>query len=477
MTDSILNALGTGSGIDTKSMIESLVDAQFAAKDQQLSTRIDTLNTRISGVSELKSGIRGFADALNALAEGGSLTSQPSSSDSAIVQVSTLPGAKLSGLDTSLEVQQLAKAQVVNSGAFADSSATVGKGTLTLTFGTATVDAGGAMTGFTAGGASAVDITIDDSNSSLDGIAAAINAKNAGVTASIVSDADGARLILKGQTGAEQAFTLTATEDATAPGLSALNVGTGASGTTVSTAAQDALVTVDGVSLKRSTNQVKDLIAGVQLDLRSASPGTTVTIGSSLPTANLRQAVVNFVDTYNSLMASVQSHLDPKTGDLTSDTATKSLRQSLSQLTVVNLVNDGVAGEPSTLAEIGVGTNRDGTLSVNTDVLDKMLTSHADTVEKMFSPGLLSTGDGLPAALEAIATRATSSFFGLGASEKLYNSQIDDATEAQEEAAADATQMRERLTQQFASMDAKVAAYKSTQTFLENQIEAWNADS
>ena len=85
--------------------------------------------------------------------------------------------------------------------------------------------------------------------------------------------------MLKGATGAAQAFTLTATEDPSAPGLAALNVGVGATGTTIGTAAQDAIVAFDGVAVKRSTNAFSDLISGVKLDLVSAQPGTMVTIG------------------------------------------------------------------------------------------------------------------------------------------------------------------------------------------------------
>ncbi|MFX8016042.1 hypothetical protein ABTK76_19245, partial [Acinetobacter baumannii] len=93
--------------------------------------------------------------------------------------------------------------------------------------------ANGAITGFTAGSTAAVNITIDSSNNSLQGIAKAINAANAGVTATVLTDSSGARLSLKGKTGEAQAFTLTATEDASAPGLAQLNVGVGATGTTI----------------------------------------------------------------------------------------------------------------------------------------------------------------------------------------------------------------------------------------------------
>ncbi|MFX8281908.1 hypothetical protein ABTL36_19595, partial [Acinetobacter baumannii] len=80
----------------------------------------------------------------------------------------------------------------------------IGTGSLTLQLGSATY-ANGAITGFTAGSTAAVNITIDSSNNSLQGIAKAINAANAGVTATVLTDSSGARLSLKGKTGEAQA--------------------------------------------------------------------------------------------------------------------------------------------------------------------------------------------------------------------------------------------------------------------------------
>ncbi|WP_284054389.1 flagellar filament capping protein FliD [Stakelama marina] len=471
--DSIVSTLGGGSGIDTTALVKSLVDAQFSAKNDTLDKRAKTLDAQISGISKIKNAVSDFASALEALTKGGTLQSQPTSSDTGIVKASALSGAKLYGFSGSIEVQQLAAAQTANTGVIADPTAAVGKGTLTLTFGTATVSSG-SMTSFTAGSGTPVNITIDDTNSSLNGIASAINAAQAGVTATVLSDSSGARLVLKGKTGADQAFTLKATEDSTAPGLSALDIGPGASGTTIGNVAQDAIVKADGVTLQRSSNSISDLYNGVQLDLVAAKPGTTVSLASAPATDALRNAVNDYVDTYNQLVGMVKQETDPKTGTLSGDSAARNLLDSLSKMTLTNLVNDG-SGGPQTLAEIGAATNRDGTLKVDAAQLSDALTNHADAVEKMFSPGLLSTGDGLSAALRSVADRSTSVIYGLGASAARYTKAQSDITAQQDKASADADAMRTRLTQQFASMDAKVAAYKSTQTFLTQQIAAWNS--
>ncbi|MGQ7357471.1 hypothetical protein ACTGZM_11180, partial [Streptococcus suis] len=94
----------------------------------------------------------------------------------------------------------------------------------------------------------AVSITV--TNASLDGVAAAINGANAGVSAAVVTDADGkAYLSLKGATGAAQAFTLAASSDPSGK-LAQFNVGTGAPTALTDTAA-NASLTVDGITVQR----------------------------------------------------------------------------------------------------------------------------------------------------------------------------------------------------------------------------------
>lgn len=463
--DSITTALGAGSGINIRELVNGLVDAQFAAKNQQIETRQETLTAQISTASELKSAISSFSSALSTLARNGSLSTQPTTSDPSVATLSLLTGASAANLSASVEVRQLAQAQATNSALIADPAAAIGTGRLTLTFGNAVVQ-NGAMTGFTAGGGTPVDITIDSTNNSLTGIAAAINAKKAGVTASVLSDANGARLVLKGATGESQAFTLTATEDAGAEGLAALNVGPGASGTTVATAAGDAVVAVDGVRIQRASNNINNLLPGVRLNLVNAKPGTVIQVGSQLSTEGLSQAVNDFVATYNQLQAMLANATDPVTGTLRSDSAARTLTRTLAQLTSAPL---GPEGGLRTLAEMGVSTNRNGTLSVNATVLSRALSEDPASVEAMFR-----LDEGLPAALAEIATAVSDRRIGLGASEVRYAEQQSDLSRQREQALTAAEAMRTRMTQQFASMDARVAAYRSTQTFLEQQVDAWN---
>lgn len=471
---SITSTLGAGSGIDIGALVTSLVEAQYALKTDTLDKRDAALKAQVSATATLKSAITGFSTALSQLSSGGTLASAATSSDTAIVTAKTLPGANPGAVSTTLKVRVLAAEQVANSVAYTATPATViGQGTMTFTLGTATV-ASNKITAFTAGAATPVTVTIDSTNSTLQGIVTAINAAATGVVASIVTDTSGSRLALKGASGEQAAFKVDVTESGGA-GLAKFAVGINKTGTTIAQTAADAQVDVDGVAVKRPSNTITDIVAGVQLDLQSVNTTKTVSLGTTIQTESLRQAVNDTVTTFNELKAILNTQTDPQTGPLRTDTATKALVKALAGLVTTNLVPAGT-GTPRTLAELGVGTNRDGTLSVNAAQLTSALTKWPATVEKMFATGTGATNGGIAAALKAISDSATSITVGLGASELRYTKLRTALTADQQQAADAAASLKTRLTRQFASMDSRVAAYKSTQAFLTNQVAAWNAN-
>ncbi len=449
----LLTSLSAGSGIDTATLVPALVDAQFASKNATLKAKADTLTAQISGIGTIKSAITGFSTALANLVKGGTLQTQPSSSDATVLSATALPGAKLSALSASVTVTRLATAQVARTTtAVADRTADLGTGALTLTIG------------------SAAPVSIDVGTGSIDSIAAAINAAKTGVTASVVTDANGgAYLSVKGGTGDAQAFTLKgATGDA-------VDIGGGATKTSLVSTAQNAQLTVDGIAVERPSNTVSDLVDGVKLQLNAVSKGP-VTLGSTPPTDALTQAISDVVDTYNQVLAAITEQTDPKTGNLRSDPAANSLLRSFKVLSSKALVGGAVSGLPRTLAEIGVATNTDGTLRVDSALLAKQVAANPDTIESMFAPSG-TNALGLSATLTALTTSATSTVTGLGASALRYTAAQSDVTEQQGKVTDQSAQLNTRLTQQYASMNSRVSAYKSTQTFLTGQIAQWNKTS
>lgn len=454
-TQALLTGLSAGSGVDTGTLVTSLVEAQFAARTAALKSKSDTLTSQISGVASLKSTMTGFSTALANLVKGGSLQTQPTSSNAAVLSATAQSGAKLSGLSASVTVTRLATGQVARTNtpvAAADRATSLGTGALTLKIGTGD------------------DVAIDIGDGSIDAIAAGINASKKGVTASVVTDAQGrAFLSVKGATGSDNAFTLKGANN------DALDIGGTATKTSLVSTAQNAQITVDGIAVERPGNTVSDLVSGVTLQLNAVST-VPVSLTSTAPTDALTQAVNDVVTTYNEVLATVTAQTDPITGNLRADPAAKSLLSSLKALTSKPLVGGAVAGLPRTLSELGVATNTDGTLRVDGTLLAKQLAAYPDTIESMFAPSG-TNALGLSAALSALTTSATSTLTGLGASTVRYTAAQSDVTKQQDKVTDQTAQLTTRLTQQYASMNSRVSAYKSTQTFLTGQIAQWNKTS
>jgi flagellar hook-associated protein 2 len=527
---SILTSLGAGSGIDTATLITNLSNASFSTKEATQTANENANTAKISEVATLASNIDTFSTALNSLISGGTLMTQPSSSNTSVLTATAKSGAQLGNLSTQLVVKQIAKAQSLVSDYFTASTTTVGSGGLTLTTGSGTFN-----------------LTLDSSNNTLAGIAKAINAAGAGVTASIVTDATGARLAIKGTTGASNAFTITPTSgsDAALGGLAYPQ--SGGTGMTQAQAAQDAIVNVDGIDVSRSSNTIGDLIDGVTLTLVKASPTETIALGATRPTDAITSAISDFVSAYNSVQAEITSSLAIG-GTFANNSSIRQMQTMLARLTSTTL---NTSGGPSTLAELGVATARDGTLSVDSATLSKMLTNYPDGVEAMFNPsqrssdpliqitstltgvkpgtyqltnivadsgaghpsGTISGVAGIPngtllqASITSDASGLTIQPLGDVASATVtIDSGIGGALQAirdalrntgglldtlntslttQKTSLADArtklttaeSNYKDRLSTQFSAMDTAVAAYKSTQAYLTQQIDLWTKGS
>lgn len=316
-------------------------------------------------------------------------------------------------------------------------------------------------------GGVAKTITIDAANNSLDGLANAINASGAGVTASIIADDGGHRLILKGPTGAASAFTLTADAGAD-PGLSAFGTGT----MTLGQSAANAEFTIDGVAFSRANNIIDDVVPGMSLTLKKAAPGQPVDIGASRPLNMIKQTVGDFVAVYNQLKQSLvaASKLPGATSSL------RELERELGGLLHKVISSHGSINK---LSDIGISTTKEGLLSIDNSKLDKVLAADAGAVEALFNPRRDAThtefsDPGIAFALDAIRDKA------VGANGTM--DRVSKSLQAQKETLADRLEAieeredayRARLEKQYGALDAKLAAFKATQTYLEQQIKLWS---
>ena len=297
-----ISSAGLGSGLDVNSIVSGLM----AVESQPLTLLQNTatsLTTEVSAFGQLQSLTSSMRDAANALTMP-SLWSQTTSSsaDTTTVGVTTTGNATPSNYNVS--VQNIAVAQTVSSSAFATSTTAVGQGSLTIQLGSWGTDTTGATT-FTPNPTTSapVKITIGPGDTSLSSIRDKINAANAGVSATIVNDASGARLAIRStNTGTVNAFRITGSEtpgDGTVgPGLASLTYdpsGTGSAMSLNQTAA-NANATINGIAVNSASNTLSGVADGLSLTLlKPTVSGTSVAVGVASDTSAVTTAVSSFV--------------------------------------------------------------------------------------------------------------------------------------------------------------------------------------
>lgn len=463
---SIISALGAGSGLNTDSIVSQLVSV-VRAPQQSLITTNQTLNSsRISGIASAVSSLDTFSSSLTSLLKDTAYSGKPASSDTTIASVSAMSGGTPSGLPATIEVQQLAQAQVLKSETLASGAAVAGQGTLTLT------TASGAHT-----------ITIDPAANTMADLAKAINSANAGVTASVMTDSSGSRLVLKGANGATNGFTLTkeATDTADANLERFTFGGASSNGTMTQTqAAQNALVSLDGIQMEYTDNVITDAIPYVRIDLNKAAPGTTVTLATDQPTSSMTDLLKDFVSAFNTLRSALNDASKVgKTADqsasLVNDSSIRDMKTRLGKLTTTTLSDDPVY---NTLSSIGVSTNLDGTLSLNTDKLAKVLQENPEAVTKMINPTTSTAANpGLAKAVSDVKDALEGTNGPLTLAKERYENLAKDYTKQMDALDKKMTDYEERMTTLYSALGSQLTALKATQSYLQQQIDSWNSSS
>lgn len=465
-TAQLLSTLNAGSGINAASLAEQLSTAQYAARLDQLSAKNDKLTTKISAAGTLRNMISSVASSMGDRVRNGDLAVAPVIANSAVATVSK--GSATGSGTSTLEVTQLAKGQTLTTPLLSPASAAVGSGTLTLRFGTI------AGSAFTADSTRAqVDITVA-SGATLNDVAAAINAKGAGVSAYVATSAGGAQLVLKGADGAANAFVLEASENPAASGLAALawNPADG-DATRLKSAASDAAYVLDGVARTATSNTIADAAPGLSLKLTGTNAGSPTTISFSDPSSAITTAMSDLVSALNEMVSELNTDTNPQTGALNNDPGARAFRRTLTGLSSTTVMPNAATGAPRTLGDIGLSTNRDGTFTLDTKKLSKVIASNPADVGAMFTNGLY----GVYATLDKIARAATSASDpnSLGGSIATMTSQQTKISTEKSDLATKQETLRVQLLSRYAKLDTKLSDSKSTLSFLTAQITAWNS--
>jgi flagellar hook-associated protein 2 len=380
-----LSSPGIGSGLDINGLV-----GQLMALEQRPLTLLNNKEARfqaqLSAYGSLKGALSSFQSAVAALATPAKFTAfKASVADSTVLSASAASTASPGSY--SIEVQTLAQAQKLKSDNFNATADTVGSGTLTIQFGT--YDGGS----FTLNpDKPARTISIASGQSSLAGVRDTINAANAGVTASIVNDGSGYRLVLASKdSGLANALKISVDDDdgndTDNSGLSRLVYDATTGGTqnlTQTVAAQNATAIIDGISVSQSSNTLTHAIDGVSLTLLKT--GTT-TLGVARDSAGIQAAAESFVKAYNDLNKTLSdlSKYDAARKQASLLTGDGTVRAVQSQLRSVFNTPLSTAGGLTTLADIGIAFQTDGTLKLDSSKLTAAINDGTKDVATLFA--------------------------------------------------------------------------------------------
>ena len=467
-----ISSPGIGSGLDVQSIVSKLVALEKAPLGP-LQQKASGLSSKLSAYGQLKSQIATLQDQAGKLAEATNWQQKKvTSSDASVTGTATAAAASAA---FTLEVSQLARAQSVNSGLI-PSGSPVGEGALKIQIGTWS---GGA---FAAGAASEVSIDITAADDTLAKVAAKINGANAGVTATVLRDASGERLLMRSSTTGEASGFRIQTADSDGDNLDnaglsrlAFDPESGSNGLQLTQSAQDTEATINGVAVRSATTIFAGTIDGLTFKVGAVTTGP-VEISIDADTESAKKSVSDFVNAYNGLSIALgemtRYNPDSKTaGTLQGDSTAVQLQSAMRQL----LGSLGPAGgEILRLTDIGVQFQSNGTLKVDDTKLSAALAKPAQ-LQAFFAADPAGTEqDGLATRIKAFTT----GLLGVDGVFETKTASIQSAvkrnTQDQDLVNERASRTEVRLLAQYSRLDTQLAGLNALNSYISQQVTTWN---
>jgi len=376
-----LSALNTkGSGLNITQIVDSLVEADVAPKKDNLNRQITKKNTQISALAEVVADLGSLKADITALANTTQLA--PSSASTTSLAITVSDSAIAQEFASDITVEALATAQTLNfangqtyvdhngvtqtqASNFSTPTATIGSGTINVQIGSWDND----FDTFTETSTTAVSVS---DGTTLTAFAAQLDAIT-GVNASVLNVGDGTySLVVKSELGASNAinFDVAVGFGSASDPKTSLNFfdtetsGIGAVGATKHMVkATDAHLKVDGVSVYRDTNTITDIFDGYTLSPKVVN-ATSFRVQSSLDIDGAYNSISGLVSSINVTKGLFSNLTDRELdGALADDPVVASIERQLEKF-----FNGGVTGFFTSsvyLSELGVSTNRDGTISLS----------------------------------------------------------------------------------------------------------------
>lgn len=365
----ILTSLGAGSGVDVASLAQSLVDAEKLPQENALNAKITKNESRISGFSAVSFVLSELQTAMTALKDQNSFNSlTPNNSNTSAFNVTV--GASASATAHDVEVLQLAKPQRM------------------VTFGSATpassINSGNAMTlNLTVGGVSKPAITLAAGKDTPQDMVDAINSANTGVRAQLINTGNGSatpyQVVLTGATGSAGAFSVNISNGS---GIAPLIFN---AMDPAAQSAADAVMKVDGLTVTRSSNTIKDVVNGLTFDLKSTT-SSPATVSFSRDSTSIKDRMNALVTAYNDANSMFKVVTDPKStvetygATLVGDSTVRNIRQQMRSMFQGNSSTPGT--NVNSLWQLGLKVDETGTMSLDAAKLDSALQTNFEDVVK-----------------------------------------------------------------------------------------------
>lgn len=438
-----LSSAGIGSGLDVQSIVSQLV-ALERQPEAAIDTQTQQLQAEISAYGALKSALSSFSDAignLNDISKYKVYKATPS--DTTVLTASASSDAAKGSYN--LQVNRIAENhRMASQTAFANTdTAPLGTAgdTMTISVGT-------------------TSFTVATGGLTLAGVRDAINnaPDNAGVTASIMHDNSGYRLLLSANdTGSAHAIALSYGGNDPLS-MQTLNADRDQSGG-FTPADLDASVSFEGqYNITSSSNTLSDTIQGVTLNLVKAG---SVTLNVDRDTGAVQASIQNLTATYSSLVSVIDKLAS---GDLSPERT--SLYGLESQLRSIMNTTVNRNSTFSNIFELGVSTTKTGTLSVDTTMLGNALNKDFNAVADMFANGT----NGLAVRLKSLADQYLATGGPIDGSTQSINTRIQDLADRRARIEQHALAMQAIYNQQYTALDTLVAQLKTTGNYLTQQI-------
>lgn len=466
---------GIASGVDVQSIVSQLVALERAPL-KTLQTQATSLQSKVSIYGSLKSMATALGDAADKLSKSTNWTTvTATSSDSSAVGVSASGTAQRTSL--SIEVQRLAKAQSTASAAVAKDSP-MGSGTLSIQLGS------WASGTFAPGSAAAVNVSVAADDSVSD-IAAKINDAEAGVSATVLRDSAGERLLIRSnETGETNGFRIQVTDDDGTPndanGLSRLAYDPGtATGMSLSQAGLNALATINNVAVSSASNTLSDTLPGMTLTL-SKETTAPVEIKVSTDEAAIKKNIESFINAYNTIndLLNTTTKYDAATkvaGTLQGDGTAVGLQNALR-----GMMRSVTASSPfSRLLDVGIQAQKDGKLTIDSTKLGDSM-KNLEGLQNLFTAtgaGSGSTDQGFGLKVKAFTDGLVGANGSLTTRTDSLQSALKRNDKEQERVNDRATRAEMRYLAQYNAMDAAVGQLNALNAFVTQQVTLWNRSS